>query len=78
MSLSEDGADEEQSDADIMSLSEDGADEEQPDNDIMSLTEDGTADDESGSIDDMLGGLLDNFDKNGSIGDESEEPVEGE
>lgn len=28
MSLSEDGADEEQSDADIMSLSEDGADEE--------------------------------------------------
>ena len=73
MSLSEDGADEEQSDADIMSLSEDGADEEQPDNDIMSLTEDGTADDESGSIDDMLGGLLDNFDKNGSIGDESEE-----
>lgn len=73
MSLSEDGADEEQSDADIMSLSEDGADEEQSDNDIMSLTEDGTADDESGSIDDMLGGLLDNFDKNGSIGDESEE-----
>ena len=73
MSLSEDGADEEQSDADIMSLSEDGADEEQPDNDIMSLTEDGTADDESGSIDDMLGGLLDDFDKNGSIGDESEE-----
>ena len=73
MSLSEDGADEEQSDVDIMSLSEDGADEEQPDNDIMSLTEDGTADDESGSIDDMLGGLLDNFDKNGSIGDESEE-----
>ena len=73
MSLSEDGADEEQSEADIMSLSEDGADEEQSDNDIMSLTEDGTADDESGSIDDMLGGLLDNFDKNGSIGDESEE-----
>ena len=73
MSLSEDGADEEQSDADIMSLSEDGADEEQSDNDIMSLTENGTADDESGSIDDMLGGLLDNFDKNGSIGDESEE-----
>ena len=73
MSLSEDGADEEQSDADIMSLSDDGADEEQPDNDIMSLTEDGTADDESGSIDDMLGGLLDDFDKNGSIGDESEE-----
>ena len=73
MLLSEDGADEEQSDADIMSLSEDGADEEQPDNDIMSLTEDGTADDESGSIDDMLGGLLDDFDKNGSIGDESEE-----
>ena len=73
MSLSEDGADEEQSDVDIMSLSEDGADEEQPDNDIMSLTEDGTADDESGSIDDMLGGLLDDFDKNGSIGDESEE-----
>ena len=73
MSLSEDGADEEQSDADIMSLSEDGADEEQPDNDIMSLTEDGTADDESGSIDDMLGGLLDDFDANGSIGDESEE-----
>ena len=73
MSLSEDGADEEQSDADIMSLSEDGADDEQPDNDIMSLTEDGTADDESGSIDDMLGGLLDDFDKNGSIGDESEE-----
>ena len=73
MSLTEDGADEEQSDADIMSLSEDGADEEQPDNDIMSLTEDGTADDESGSIDDMLGGLLDDFDKNGSIGDESEE-----
>ena len=73
MSLSEDGADEEQSDADIMSLSEDGADEEQPDNDIMSLTEDGTTDDESGSIDDMLGGLLDDFDKNGSIGDESEE-----
>ena len=73
MSLSEDGADEEQSDADIMSLSEDGADDEQTDNDIMSLTEDGTADDESGSIDDMLGGLLDDFDKNGSIGDESEE-----
>lgn len=73
MSLSEDGADEEQSDADIMSLSEDGVDDEQPDNDIMSLTEDGTADDESGSIDDMLGGLLDDFDKNGSIGDESEE-----
>ena len=73
MSLSEDGADEEQSDVDIMSLSEDGADDEQPDNDIMSLTEDGTADDESGSIDDMLGGLLDDFDKNGSIGDESEE-----
>lgn len=66
-------AEAEQSGADIMSLSEDGADEEQPDNDIMSLTEDGTADDESGSIDDMLGGLLDNFDKNGSIGDESEE-----
>ena len=73
MSLTEDGAEAEQSDADIMSLSEDGADEEQPDNDIMSLTEDGTADDESGSIDDMLGGLLDDFDKNGSIGDESEE-----
>ena len=73
MSLSEDGADEEQSDADIMSLSEDGADEEQPDNDIMSLTEDGTADDESGSIDDMLGGLLDDFDANGSIGDDTEE-----
>ena len=73
MSLSEDGADEEQPDNDIMSLTEDGADEEQPDNDIMSLTEDGTADDESGSIDDMLGGLLDDFDKNGSIGDESEE-----
>ena len=73
MSLSEDGADEEQSDVDIMSLSEDGADEEQSDADIMSLTEDGTADDESGSIDDMLGGLLDDFDKNGSIGDESEE-----
>ena len=66
-------AEDEQSGADIMSLSEDGADEEQPDNDIMSLTEDGTADDESGSIDDMLGGLLDDFDKNGSIGDESEE-----
>ena len=66
-------AEAEQSGADIMSLSEDGADEEQSDNDIMSLTEDGTADDESGSIDDMLGGLLDNFDKNGSIGDESEE-----
>ena len=66
-------AEAEQSGADIMSLSEDGADEEQPDNDIMSLTEDGTADDESGSIDDMLGGLLDDFDKNGSIGDESEE-----
>ena len=73
MSLSEDGADEEQPDNDIMSLTEDGADEEQPDNDIMSLTEDGTADDESGSIDDMLGGLLDDFDANGSIGDESEE-----
>ena len=73
MSLSEDGADEEQLDADIMSLSEDGADEEQPDNDIMSLTEDGTADDESGSIDDMLGGLLDDFDANGSIGDDTEE-----
>lgn len=73
MSLTEDGADEEQSDADIMSLSEDGADEEQPDNDIMSLTEDGTADDESGSIDDMLGGLLDDFDANGSIGDDTEE-----
>ena len=56
-----------------MSLSEDGADEEQPDNDIMSLTEDGTADDESGSIDDMLGGLLDDFDANGSIGDDTEE-----
>lgn len=73
MSLTEDGAEAEQSDADIMSLSEDGADEEQPDNDIMSLTEDGTADDESGSIDDMLGGLLDDFDANGSIGDDTEE-----
>ena len=73
MSLSEDGADEEQPDNDIMSLTEDGADEEQPDNDIMSLTEDGTADDESGSIDDMLGGLLDDFDANGSIGDDTEE-----
>ena len=66
-------AEAEQSVADIMSLSEDGADEEQPDNDIMSLTEDGTADDESGSIDDMLGGLLDDFDANGSIGDDTEE-----
>ena len=66
-------AEAEQSGADIMSLSEDGADEEQPDNDIMSLTEDGTADDESGSIDDMLGGLLDDFDANGSIGDDTEE-----
>lgn len=73
MSLSEDGADEEQPDNDIMSLTEDGADEEQPDNDIMSLTEDGTADDESGSIDDMLGGLLDDFDANGSIGYDTEE-----
>lgn len=73
MSLSEDGADEEQPDNDIMSLTEDGADEEQPDNDIMSLTEDRTADDESGSIDDMLGGLLDDFDANGSIGYDTEE-----
>lgn len=73
MSLSEDGADEEQPDNDIMSLTEDGADEEQPDNDIMSLTEDGTADDESGSIDDMLGGPLDDFDANGSIGYDTEE-----
>ena len=73
MSLSEGGADEEQPDNDIMSLTEDGADEEQPDNDIMSLTEDGTADDESGSIDDMLGGLLDDFDANGSIGYDTEE-----
>lgn len=73
MSLSEDGADEEHPDNDIMSLTEDGADEEQPDNDIMSLTEDGTADDESGSIDDMLGGLLDDFDANGSIGYDTEE-----
>ena len=73
MSLSEDGADEEQPDNDIMSLTEDGADEEQPDNDIMSLTEDGTADDESGSIDDMLGGLLDDFDANVSIGYYTEE-----
>lgn len=48
------------------------AEAEQSGADIMSLSEDG-ADEESGSIDDMLGGLLDNFDKNGSIGDESEE-----
>lgn len=56
-----------------MSLSEDWDKTRTADNDIMTLTEDGTADDESGSIDDMLGGLLDDFDKNGSIGDESEE-----
>ena len=79
MSLSEDGADEEQSDADIMSLSEDGADEEQSDIDLMSLIGDEESDSEtaeSGSIDDMLGGLLDDFDENGSIGDELEEQPE--
>ena len=63
MSLSEG---EEEPEDDIMSLLDGG---EEPEEDIMSLSEDG-ADSEgadSADIDDMLGGLLDDLDTNGSI-----------
>ncbi|MDY5180961.1 hypothetical protein [Butyribacter sp.] len=62
MSLSEG---EEEPEEDIMSLSE----SEEPEEDIMSLSEDGadSEDADSADIDDMLGGLLDDLDTNGSI-----------
>ena len=53
-------------DRDVMSIPEGG---EEPEEDIMSLSEDGadSEDADSADIDDMLGGLLDNLDTNGSI-----------
>ena len=67
MSIPEGG---EEPEEDVMSIPEGG---EEPEEDIMSLSEDGadSEDADSADIDDMLGGLLDNLDTNGSI-DEAE------
>ena len=67
MSIPEGG---EEPEEDVMSIPEGG---EEPEEDIMSLSEDGADSEEADSadIDDMLGGLLDNLDTNGSI-DEAE------
>ena len=56
----------EEPEEDVMSIPEGG---EEPEEDIMSLSEDGadSEDADSADIDDMLGGLLDNLDTNGSI-----------
>ena len=64
---------EEESGEDIMSIPEGGEESEE---DIMSLSEDGTdnEDADSADIDDMLGGLLDDLDTNGSI-DGAEENI---
>ena len=63
MSIPEGG---EEPEDDVMSIPEGG---EEPEEDIMSLSEDGadSEDADSADIDDMLGGLLDNLDTNGSI-----------
>ena len=63
MSIPEGG---EEPEEDVMSIPEGG---EEPEEDIMSLSEDGADSEEADSadIDDMLGGLLDNLDTNGSI-----------
>ncbi len=63
MSIPEGGEEPEQ---DVMSIPEGG---EEPEEDIMSLSEDGadSEDADSADIDDMLGGLLDDLDTNGSI-----------
>ena len=63
MSIPEGG---EEPEEDVMSILEGG---EEPEEDIMSLSEDGadSEDADSADIDDMLGGLLDNLDTNGSI-----------
>ena len=63
MSIPEGG---EEPEEDVMSIREGGED---PEEDIMSLSEDGadSEDADSADIDDMLGGLLDNLDTNGSI-----------
>ena len=63
MSIPEGG---EEPEEDVMSIPEGG---EEPEEDIMSLSEDGadSEDADSADIDDMLGGLLDNLDTNGSI-----------
>ena len=57
---------EEEPEEDVMSIPEGG---EEPEEDIMSLSEDGadSEDADSADIDDMLGGLLDDLDTNGSI-----------
>ncbi|CDB88801.1 putative uncharacterized protein [Clostridium sp. CAG:253] len=57
---------EKESGEDIMSIPEGG---EEPEEDVMSLSEDGadSEDADSADIDDMLGGLLDDLDTNGSI-----------
>ena len=67
MSIPEGG---EEPEEDVMSIPEGG---EELEEDIMSLSEDGadSEDADSADIDDMLGGLLDNLDTNGSI-DEAE------
>ena len=64
---------EEEAGEDIMSIPEGGEESEE---DIMSLSEDGTdnEDADSADIDDMLGGLLDDLDTNGSI-DGAEENI---
>ena len=64
MSIPEGGG--EEPEEDVMSIPEGG---EEPEEDIMSLSEDGadSEDADSADIDDMLGGLLDNLDTNGSI-----------
>ena len=63
----------EEPEEDIMSIPEGGEESEE---DIMSLSEDGTdnEDADSADIDDMLGGLLDDLDTNGSI-DGAEENI---
>ncbi len=63
MSIPEGG---EEPEEDVMSIPEVG---EEPEEDIMSLSEDGadSEDADSADIDDMLGGLLDDLDTNGSI-----------
>ena len=63
MSIPEGG---EEPEEDVMSIPEGG---EEPEEDIMSLSEDGadSEDADSADIDDMLGGLLDDLDTNGSI-----------
>ena len=57
---------EEEPEEDVMSIPEGG---EEPEEDVMSLSEDGadSEDADSADIDDMLGGLLDDLDTNGSI-----------